>query len=165
MDFLYCIAKEIKLPNFRKDVGQSEKRSTRNPGYCLCASPRLVNDLHQFWFQMANYQPLPTVNKDEDHETLQDSRYSQDDGEESALIYKSKHDYAELEVDDSSAHEEAPLSQVPSDPTLDTALRLPTDGGSIFESFVNMANSIVGAGIIGLPFAFKEAVSYSSACQ
>ncbi|GAB5591375.1 hypothetical protein Unana1_06275 [Umbelopsis nana] len=102
-------------------------------------------------------KPLPTVNKDEDHDTLQDSRYSQDDGEESALIYKSKHDYAELEVDDSSAHEEAPLSQVPSDPTLDAALRLPTDGGSIFESFVNMANSIVGAGIIGLPFAFKEA--------
>ncbi|KAG1142508.1 hypothetical protein G6F37_004840 [Rhizopus arrhizus] len=35
--------------------------------------------------------------------------------------------------------------------------KLPSEGGSIFTSFLNMANSIVGAGIIGLPFAFKEA--------
>lgn len=109
---------------------------------------------------MAHYQPLPDVNKDEEQDIVHDSRYSQDEGEESALIYKSRHDYAELEIDDSSAHEEAPLSQVQHEP-LDTTLRLPTEGGSIFESFVNMANSIVGAGIIGLPFAFKEAVSFS----
>ncbi|KAI8967759.1 transmembrane amino acid transporter protein-domain-containing protein [Mycotypha africana] len=35
--------------------------------------------------------------------------------------------------------------------------KLPSDGGTIFSSFLNMANSIIGAGIIGLPFAFKEA--------
>ncbi|RGB28819.1 AAAP amino acid permease [Rhizophagus diaphanus] len=35
-------------------------------------------------------------------------------------------------------------------------LRMPKDGGSFFESFLNMANSIIGAGIIGLPFAFRE---------
>ncbi|KAG0251400.1 hypothetical protein DFQ27_008776 [Actinomortierella ambigua] len=35
--------------------------------------------------------------------------------------------------------------------------KLPHEGGSLFNSFLNMANSIVGAGIIGLPFAFQEA--------
>ncbi|KAG0226448.1 hypothetical protein BGW42_003634 [Actinomortierella wolfii] len=35
--------------------------------------------------------------------------------------------------------------------------KLPHEGGSLFNSFLNMANSIVGAGIIGLPFAFEEA--------
>lgn len=58
--------------------------------------------------------------------------------------------------------------------------KLPSEGGSIFTSFVsitkkiiyckiltcinklNMANSIVGAGIIGLPFAFKEAVGLTA---
>ncbi|KAF9089079.1 hypothetical protein BGX29_012232 [Mortierella sp. GBA35] len=35
--------------------------------------------------------------------------------------------------------------------------KLPNDGGSLFDSFLNMANSIIGAGIIGLPFAFQEA--------
>ncbi|KAL7320027.1 hypothetical protein PS15m_003098 [Mucor circinelloides] len=35
--------------------------------------------------------------------------------------------------------------------------KLPSEGGTIFSSFLNMANSIIGAGIIGLPFAFKEA--------
>ncbi|CAG8596402.1 14494_t:CDS:2 [Funneliformis caledonium] len=32
-------------------------------------------------------------------------------------------------------------------------LRMPKDGGSFFESFLNMANSIIGA---GLPFSFRE---------
>ncbi|KAF9326340.1 hypothetical protein BG006_010210 [Podila minutissima] len=35
--------------------------------------------------------------------------------------------------------------------------KLPDHGGSLFNSFLNMANSIIGAGIIGLPFAFQEA--------
>ncbi|GJJ72802.1 solute carrier family 38 (sodium-coupled neutral amino acid transporter), member 11 [Entomortierella parvispora] len=35
--------------------------------------------------------------------------------------------------------------------------KLPDQGGSLFNSFLNMANSIIGAGIIGLPFAFQEA--------
>ncbi|KAF9160691.1 hypothetical protein BGX21_002472 [Mortierella sp. AD011] len=35
--------------------------------------------------------------------------------------------------------------------------KLPSHGGSLFSSFLNMANSIIGAGIIGLPFAFQEA--------
>ncbi|KAG9072075.1 hypothetical protein KI688_006297 [Linnemannia hyalina] len=35
--------------------------------------------------------------------------------------------------------------------------KLPDHGGSLFDSFLNMANSIIGAGIIGLPFAFQEA--------
>ncbi|KAF9921628.1 hypothetical protein FBU30_008312 [Linnemannia zychae] len=35
--------------------------------------------------------------------------------------------------------------------------KLPDQGGSLFDSFLNMANSIIGAGIIGLPFAFQEA--------
>ncbi|KAG0251273.1 hypothetical protein BG011_007731 [Mortierella polycephala] len=35
--------------------------------------------------------------------------------------------------------------------------KLPGEGGSLFSSFLNMANSIIGAGIIGLPFAFQEA--------
>lgn len=37
----------------------------------------------------------------------------------------------------------------------DLGYRLPTDGGGIMNSFFNMANSIIGAGIIGLPFAFS----------
>ncbi|CCG83285.1 Putative uncharacterized protein [Taphrina deformans PYCC 5710] len=37
----------------------------------------------------------------------------------------------------------------------DLGYKLPTDGGSILNSFFNMANSIIGAGIIGLPFAFS----------
>lgn len=37
----------------------------------------------------------------------------------------------------------------------DLGYRLPTDGGGILNSFFNMANSIIGAGIIGLPFAFS----------
>ncbi|OZJ02862.1 hypothetical protein BZG36_04083 [Bifiguratus adelaidae] len=36
-------------------------------------------------------------------------------------------------------------------------IKLPKDGGTIFASFLNMANSIIGAGIIGLPYAFREA--------
>jgi len=106
---------------------------------------------------MASYQPLTTVNHDEDEDIVHTPRYSLEESEDSQLIYSSKRDYAELEVDDSSAHEEALLRQDPVDES-PSILRLPTDGGSIFESFVNMANSIVGAGIIGLPFAFKEAV-------
>jgi hypothetical protein len=106
---------------------------------------------------MASYQPLTSVNHEEDEDIVHTPRYSLEESEDSQLIYSAKHDYAELEVDDSSAHEEALLRQDPIDES-PSILRLPTDGGSIFESFVNMANSIVGAGIIGLPFAFKEAV-------
>ncbi|KAF9433823.1 hypothetical protein BGZ76_008942 [Entomortierella beljakovae] len=39
----------------------------------------------------------------------------------------------------------------------DIEAKLPSHGGSMFSSFLNMANSIIGAGIIGLPFAFQEA--------
>ncbi len=39
--------------------------------------------------------------------------------------------------------------------TADSSYKLPTDGGGILNSFFNMANSIIGAGIIGLPFAFS----------
>ncbi|CAG8499101.1 4476_t:CDS:10 [Acaulospora morrowiae] len=39
----------------------------------------------------------------------------------------------------------------------DEDLRRPGDGGNFFLSFLNMANSIIGAGIIGLPYSFKEA--------
>ncbi|CDS05219.1 hypothetical protein LRAMOSA07748 [Lichtheimia ramosa] len=39
----------------------------------------------------------------------------------------------------------------------ETTYRLPSEGGSVFASFLNMSNSIIGAGIIGLPFSFKEA--------
>lgn len=105
---------------------------------------------------MASYQPLTFENHEEVEDTLHTPRDSLEDREDSQLIYSSKRDYAELEVDDSSAPEEALLRQDPVDDS-PSILRLPTDGGSIFESFVNMANSIVGAGIIGLPFAFKEA--------
>ncbi|CAG8522355.1 7232_t:CDS:2, partial [Gigaspora rosea] len=34
--------------------------------------------------------------------------------------------------------------------------RMPDYGGSIFSSFLNMANSIIGAGIIGLPYSFRD---------
>ncbi|KAG9295463.1 hypothetical protein G9A89_013492 [Geosiphon pyriformis] len=36
-------------------------------------------------------------------------------------------------------------------------MKLPKDGGTLFESCLLMANSIIGAGIIGLPFSFREA--------
>ncbi|CAG8661055.1 7461_t:CDS:2 [Ambispora leptoticha] len=36
-------------------------------------------------------------------------------------------------------------------------IKKPKDGGSVFESSLLMANSIIGAGIIGLPFSFREA--------
>ncbi|CDH56557.1 amino acid transporter [Lichtheimia corymbifera JMRC:FSU:9682] len=71
--------------------------------------------------------------------------------------------YTQLEVDDS---ETTPLSRPIGTATDETDIeateepksyRLPTEGGSIFASFLNMANSIIGAGIIGLPFSFKEA--------
>lgn len=108
---------------------------------------------------MANYEPLTNGNNYDEEDTIDDTHFSEDDTEEAGLMAKSKQQYAELEVDDSSAYEEAPLNHVQAELLDDSPLRLPTDGGSIFESFVNMANSIVGAGIIGLPFAFKEAVS------
>ncbi|ORY83104.1 transmembrane amino acid transporter protein-domain-containing protein [Protomyces lactucae-debilis] len=37
----------------------------------------------------------------------------------------------------------------------DLGYKLPSEGGTIINSFFNMANSIIGAGIIGLPFAFS----------
>ncbi|RUS32493.1 amino acid transporter [Jimgerdemannia flammicorona] len=39
----------------------------------------------------------------------------------------------------------------------DDPIKTPMDGGTILESFLNMANSIIGAGIIGLPYSFREA--------
>ncbi|BFZ61787.1 hypothetical protein YB2330_002863 [Saitoella coloradoensis] len=36
-------------------------------------------------------------------------------------------------------------------------IKMPQEGGGLVNSFFNMSNSIIGAGIIGLPFAFKEA--------
>ncbi|KAJ2963514.1 hypothetical protein NQZ79_g1603 [Umbelopsis isabellina] len=106
---------------------------------------------------MANYEPLPNGNKYDEEDTIDDTHFSEDDTEEAGLMAKSKQQYAELEIDDSSVYEGAPLNHVEAESFDESPLRLPTDGGSIFESFVNMANSIVGAGIIGLPFAFKEA--------
>lgn len=50
----------------------------------------------------------------------------------------------------SGSHREGQASSVN-----DFGYRLPTDGGGILNSFFNMANSIIGAGIIGLPFAFS----------
>jgi hypothetical protein len=108
---------------------------------------------------MANYEPLPNGNKYDEEDTIEDTHFSEDDSEEAGLMAKSKQQYAELEIDDSSAFEESPLHHNQAESFDESPSRLPTDGGSIFESFVNMANSIVGAGIIGLPFAFKEAVS------
>ena len=102
-------------------------------------------------------------------------------------------EYAQLDVDDSETtplgnftdslpiHNVDNMADDDDDPKF-FDYRLPTEGGSIFASFVskaeeekvqvigrahsmyklyqlNMANSIIGAGIIGLPFAFKEAVS------
>lgn len=36
-------------------------------------------------------------------------------------------------------------------------IKHPNEGGGMIASFLNMANSIIGAGIIGLPFSFREA--------
>ncbi|KAI8388526.1 uncharacterized protein BYT42DRAFT_238219 [Radiomyces spectabilis] len=76
-------------------------------------------------------------------------------------------EYAQLDIDDS---EITPLSlqhrqrQDHRDEDNDQddlkTYRLPSDGGTIFASFLNMANSIIGAGIIGLPFSFKEAAFF-----
>ncbi|KAI9321678.1 transmembrane amino acid transporter protein-domain-containing protein [Dichotomocladium elegans] len=70
--------------------------------------------------------------------------------------------YAAFDIDDS----EALLGQsnrlqhdgdVDIDDDRETEYRLPNEGGSVFASFLNMSNSIIGAGIIGLPFSFREA--------
>ncbi|RCH98462.1 hypothetical protein CU097_011572 [Rhizopus azygosporus] len=79
-------------------------------------------------------------------------------------------EYAELDFEDSISFSVADRAQQyrplleQNDEALDEyddleqkQYRLPSEGGSIFTSFLNMANSIIGAGIIGLPFAFKEA--------
>ncbi|CEG71051.1 Putative Genomic scaffold, msy_sf_7 [Rhizopus microsporus] len=79
-------------------------------------------------------------------------------------------EYAELDFEDSISYSVADRAQQyrplleQNDEALDEyddleqkQYRLPSEGGSIFTSFLNMANSIIGAGIIGLPFAFKEA--------
>ncbi|KAI7857343.1 transmembrane amino acid transporter protein-domain-containing protein [Circinella umbellata] len=85
----------------------------------------------------------------------------------SSWLYNNE-EYAQLDVDDS---ETTPLGNFTNQSPIHNAdnmdddddypkffdYRLPTEGGSIFASFLNMANSIIGAGIIGLPFAFKEA--------
>ncbi|KAI9365910.1 transmembrane amino acid transporter protein-domain-containing protein [Pilaira anomala] len=78
-------------------------------------------------------------------------------------ISASNREYAEFEFEDAT-HEEPLLYNQESDEesTLNDSLeqkqyKLPSEGGTIFSSFLNMANSIIGAGIIGLPFAFKEA--------
>ncbi|KAI7908149.1 AAAP amino acid permease [Cokeromyces recurvatus] len=79
--------------------------------------------------------------------------------------------YAELDFEDNASYEMATNSRQPllstnveesdEESTLEDIeqkqYKLPSDGGTIFLSFLNMANSIIGAGIIGLPFAFKEA--------
>ncbi|KAF7730949.1 hypothetical protein EC973_000995 [Apophysomyces ossiformis] len=71
-------------------------------------------------------------------------------------------EYAQLDIDDSETVLHRPLLEETHDEDAETKVyRLPSEGGSIFVSFVrlklNMANSIIGAGIIGLPFSFKEA--------
>ncbi|OBZ87671.1 Vacuolar amino acid transporter 2 [Choanephora cucurbitarum] len=67
-------------------------------------------------------------------------------------------DYTEFEIDDSPHEPLLTYAETESDEeSLSTEYKLPSDGGTIFSSFLNMANSIIGAGIIGLPFAFKEA--------
>lgn len=99
------------------------------------------------------------------------------------LEQEERQEYSEFEFEDSPQHE--PLladHQSDEESSLDDEqkqYKLPSEGGTIFSSFVkihsmqlyerdtnadfisklNMANSIIGAGIIGLPFAFKEAVN------
>ncbi|KAI8994505.1 AAAP amino acid permease [Pilobolus umbonatus] len=92
----------------------------------------------------------------------------------SAITPRSSHDsrergpiseYAELEYEESAAyspthHQHTPLLESDDHEDIQEETKnykLPSEGGSIFTSFLNMANSIIGAGIIGLPFAFKEA--------
>ncbi|KAI7866573.1 AAAP amino acid permease [Spinellus fusiger] len=71
----------------------------------------------------------------------------------------SRTDYAPLDIDDSETTPLGVQQRLLNDETVVEAklYRLPSEGGSIFSSFLNMANSIIGAGIIGLPFALKEA--------
>ncbi|KAG0191385.1 hypothetical protein DFQ28_000271 [Apophysomyces sp. BC1034] len=67
-------------------------------------------------------------------------------------------EYAQLDIDDSETIQQRPLLAENEDDDAEAKVyRLPSEGGSIFASFLNMANSIIGAGIIGLPFSFKEA--------
>ncbi|GAN08377.1 transmembrane amino acid transporter family protein [Mucor ambiguus] len=80
-------------------------------------------------------------------------------------------EYAEFDFEDASHesddnHHQPLLSNIDSSDEDEESLldspeqkqyKLPSEGGTIFSSFLNMANSIIGAGIIGLPFAFKEA--------
>ncbi|KAI9250402.1 transmembrane amino acid transporter protein-domain-containing protein [Helicostylum pulchrum] len=77
-------------------------------------------------------------------------------------------EYAEFEFQDATheergqQHEPLLYNESDEESTLNDSLeqkqyKLPSEGGTIFSSFLNMANSIIGAGIIGLPFAFKEA--------
>ncbi|KAI9483392.1 MAG: transmembrane amino acid transporter protein-domain-containing protein [Benjaminiella poitrasii] len=80
-------------------------------------------------------------------------------------------EYTELDFEDTASHERIhnsrqPLLSSSVDESDEESMleneeqkqyRLPSEGGTVFSSFLNMANSIIGAGIIGLPFAFKEA--------
>ncbi|CAO3620053.1 unnamed protein product [Cunninghamella blakesleeana] len=82
---------------------------------------------------------LATSTKDNSHQQQDEYQYSH-----TAIT-----EYTQLNDEDISIN---------SQDDLETKLyRLPSEGGTIFASFLNMANSIIGAGIIGIPYSIKEA--------
>ncbi|KAI8329711.1 transmembrane amino acid transporter protein-domain-containing protein [Chlamydoabsidia padenii] len=109
---------------------------------------------------------------------IDDENFSPEAAERSSGLKDNKYhtattEYTQLDVDDSEAtmpyrqsqHRPLLLPDDEDDDDTDSMnnqeeskfYRLPSDGGSIFTSFLNMANSIIGAGIIGIPYSIKEA--------
>ncbi|KAI9028359.1 transmembrane amino acid transporter protein-domain-containing protein [Phycomyces nitens] len=126
-----------------------------------------------FLHHIDNLSP-PTIDSDTNEQTIDirndhlvSTSSASPENNEHVWAYEPSHpvDYAQLEIDDSETtllssqqrlldHDD---TDEEGDPEESKIYRLPSEGGSIFSSFLNMANSIIGAGIIGLPFAFKEA--------
>ncbi|KAG1449283.1 hypothetical protein G6F56_008687 [Rhizopus delemar] len=86
---------------------------------------------------------------------MNSQRLSEDSGYMETFESRVIQDYTEFDIEDSvdNIQQYKPLLDIMDQ----KEYRLPSEGGSLFTSFLNMANSIIGAGIIGLPFAFKEA--------
>ncbi|CAO3598246.1 unnamed protein product [Absidia cylindrospora] len=109
--------------------------------------------------------------------TAKGSNYSDNDNNHGyTYSHTATTEYTQLDVDDSEAtmpyrqsnqHRPLLLPDADDDDNTDSNsldsqeeskfYRLPTEGGTIFASFLNMANSIVGAGIISIPYSIKEA--------